>query len=80
MDVIAKFVTKTATNKERRAVLDACRTDLKIAHKVIIGFTALQAFETPDFSDLPILISMYRRRVAKQSVIKDVLEETLELE
>ena len=80
IDVIAKFVTRTATDEERLAVLDACRTDLGTAHKVITGFAALQEFETPEFDDLCTLMSMYRQRIAKRYVIKDILEEALKPE
>ena len=36
-DVLAKFVTDSATFDENLTVLKACRTDLEIANKVIIG-------------------------------------------
>lgn len=73
LDLIAKFVTRTATDEEKHAVLDACRTDLKTANKVIIGFSALQTFEEAGSNNL-------HQRIAKKFIIEEILEKALKPE
>lgn len=44
-EVLARFVTGTATMKEGMAVLEACKTDLEVANQVIMGFLVIRVLD-----------------------------------